>query len=239
MEQLAAEMQKAQAACAGNTQCLMALAQRMSSPEMQAQMQSAQQSLLASRCQELPDAAQRKQCLELSGAVAPDPAAGQDDEALLSAEDPEKYLYFAGYEGCPTRVKVKIDIRTEGEYADVQGMVPYTIDQTADWNGDASTRLLCLSYTNVLDTHSNTLWFDLVGVPAPRGTYVHRESRRNDRNDNSEISLPGEILTWLNDSLRVSPAAGTRSATLPINVDPSAGSKHKGEARVSATWSFR
>ncbi|MGQ0528997.1 MAG: hypothetical protein ACT4PG_04090 [Panacagrimonas sp.] len=240
LEQISAEMQKAQAACAGNQQCMMKLAVKMSSPEMQAQMQAAQAAAGAQQCKtQYSDATQQQQCLQAFGVVGVAPA-GQDDEALLNAEPEARYLQFVGDAACPQRIKVSIDDRTEGAYADVQGMVPYTIEQKANWSGDAQTQqLLCLSHSPVLDTKSNTLWFDTVGVPTPRVSYIHTERGRSERNDNSEMSLPDGVAEWINETLRNGPASGTRSAVLPLFKSTRNVGKIEGQARLTATWSFK
>lgn len=241
MEQFAADMQKAQASCAGDQQCLMKLAMKMSTPEMQAQMQAAQAQAGAQQCKaQYADAAQRQQCLQAFGVGAPEVPAGQDDEALLNAEHEARYLQFAGDAACPLRIKVSIDDRTEGAYADVQGMVPYTIEQKANWAGDAQTQqLLCLSHNPVLDTKTNTLWFDTMGVPVPRITYIHIERGRSERNDNAEISLPDGVAEWINQTLSKVPASGTRSATVPLFQSAQKLGKVEGQARLTATWSFK
>ena len=241
MEQLQAEMQKEQAACAGNQQCMMKFAMKMSSPEMQAQMQAAQAAAGTMQCKaQYPDAKQQQQCLEAIGAVAPEAPAGQDDDALLAAEPEARYLQFMGDAKCPQRIKVSIDDRTEGAYADVQGMVPYVIEQKANWSGDAqSQQMLCLSHSPVLDTKANRIWFDSVGVPTPRVSYIHTERGRTERNDNSEISLPDGVAEWINETLRQGPPSGTRSAVLPLFKSAQKLGKVEGQAKLTATWSFK
>lgn len=240
MEQLQAEMQKEQAACAGNQQCMMKFAMKMASPEMQAQMQAAQAAMGTQQCRaQYSDAKQQQQCLQAFGVVGEAPA-GQDDDALLNAEPEARYLQFIGDANCPQRIKVSIDDRTEGAYADVQGMVPYTIEQKANWSGDAQTQqLLCLSHSPVLDTKANRIWFDSVGVPTPRVSYIHTERGRTERNDNSEISLPDGVAEWINQTLRQGPVSGTRSAVLPLFKSTQKVGKLEGQARLSATWSFK
>lgn len=241
MEQIAAEMQLAQAACAGNQQCLMKLALQMSTPEMQAQMQAAQAATGEQQCKaQYANAAQRQQCLQAFGVVAPPAPAGQDDEALLNAEAEARYLQFIGDAQCPQRIKVSIDDRTEGAYTDVQGMVPYTIEQKANWAGDPQTQqLLCLSHNPVLDTKSDLIWFDTVGVPTPRITTIHTERGRSERNDNAEMSLPDGVAEWINDTLRRGPASGTRSTVLPLFQSTQTVGQVEGQARLTVTWSFK
>lgn len=241
MEQIAADMQKAQAACAGNQQCLMKLAMQMSTPDMQAQMRAAQAAAGEQQCKaQYADATQRQQCLQALGVVAPQAPAGQDDDALLAAEPEARYLQFVGDGQCPQRIKVSIDDRTEGAYADVQGMVPYTIEQKANWAGDAQTQqLLCLSHSPVLDTRANLIWFDTVGVPTPRVTYIHTERGRSERNDNAEMSLPDGVAEWIDETLRRGPPSGTRSAVLPLFRSAQKVGQVEGQAKVTATWSFK
>lgn len=241
MEQLQAQMQKEQAACGGNQQCLMKLAMKMSSPEMQAQVQAAQAAAAAQQCKaQFPDPKQQQECLLAVGGIAPQAPAGQDDEALLAAEPEARYLQFIGDPACPQRIKVSIDDRTEGAYADVQGMVPYTIEQKANWAGDAQTqKMLCLSHSPVLDTKTNRLWFDTVGVPMPRISYIHTERGRTERNDNAEISLPTGVAEWINETLRQGPPSGTRSTVLPLFQSTQKVGKVEGQAKLTATWSFK
>lgn len=211
-KQLAEQMQKGQAACKGDTNCLVQLA-----------MQYSQQSAAI-----LPP-----------GSVPPGGAVPEVDE---EAEDEARYLNYFGYEGCPTEIDIRIDQRSEGAYADVAGMIPWTTTQTGQSKGtDIDRKMQCLAATTVYDLKAKTIYTDGFGTPGVRGRYVSKDKLQGETvNADAEIIGSSEALEWVAQQLRQAPASGTKSAVLkPKNAaNLPAGAKLEGQIKVSLSWRF-
>lgn len=209
---LAEQMQKAQVACKGNQSCL-----------VQAAMQMSQQS-----------------------AAIPQPgmpiASAADDAAENESEDDARFLNYFGYEGCPTQIAIKVEQRSEGAYADVAGMIPWTTTQTADSKGTDHDRMMqCLAATTVYDFKSKTIFTDGFGTPGLRGRYHSKDKLQGETvNDNAEINGSKEALEWVSQLLRQAPASGSKSTVLkPREAGKgSDGATTDGQIKVSVTWRF-
>ncbi|TDU27987.1 hypothetical protein DFR24_2345 [Panacagrimonas perspica] len=211
-KKLAEQMQKGQAACKADTNCLMQLA-----------MQYSQQ----------------------SAAILPPgstPAGGAVPDADEEAEDEERYLNYFGYEGCPTEIDIRIDQRSEGAYADVSGMIPWTTTQTGNSKGtDIDRKMQCLAATTVYDVKAKTIYTDGFGTPAVRGRYESNDKLLGKTvNTDAEIISTSEALEWVSQQMRQGPASGSKSTVLKpknaANLPP--GAKLDGQIKVSLTWRF-
>lgn len=130
-----------------------------------------------------------------------------------------------------------IDDRISGRYADVQGMVPYTITRKADWKADATQlRIVCSAYNPVLDVKARTISTDGLLVPEVRGRFTRTDRGRT---ESAEEALPlrSEALAWASEQLRQAPASGSRKATLPIKATSSQGTV-EGRLAVEMSWRF-
>lgn len=212
---LAEQMQKAQVACKGNQSCL-----------MQAAMQMSQQSAAIPQ-PPMPG----MPAVHASGA-------GDDGEE----EEDNRFLNYFGYEGCPTQIAIKVEQRSEGAYADVAGMIPWTTTQTADTKGtDHDRRMQCLAATTVYDLKSKTIFTDGFGTPGLRGRYHSKDKLQGETvNDNAEINGSKEALEWVSQLLRQAPASGSKSTVLkPRGAGKGAdGAVTEGQIKVSVTWRF-
>lgn len=210
---MAEQMQKAQVACKGDRNCL-----------MQAAMQMSQQSAA------------------LSPPPMPGMPAAADSGGDNEEEEDNRFLNYFGYEGCPTQIAIKIDQRSEGAYADVAGMIPWTATQTADTQGTDHDRMMqCLAATTVYDLKSGTVYTDGFGTPGVRGRYYSKDKLQGETvNDNAEINGNKEALEWVAQLLRQAPASGTKSTVLkPREAGKgSDGSVTEGQIKVSVTWRF-
>lgn len=54
-----------------------------------------------------------------------------------------------------------------------------------------------------------------------------------------EANEPGGVAEWIDQTLRKAPASGSRSVVLPLFQSTQKVGKVEGQARVSATWSFK
>jgi len=218
-QKLAEDMQKGQAACAGDINCLMRLSQEY-----------AQQSAMIG----YPPPA---------GAA---PAASLDEE---EAPGEERYLDYYGYEGCPGEIHIVINNTSKGATADVAGMVPFTQADTADYRGsDLNLKMQCLASTLVYDTREKKIYTDGIGHPAPRGSYrywdrLHGETLTAD----TDVPTTAIAWEWVSQNLRVADATGRASTTLPIARENAGaapagvggeGSQVSGDIAVTMTWAF-
>lgn len=216
-QDLAAQAQKEQAACKGDTACLMQMAVRYS-----------QQSAAI-------------------GYPAGAAATGTDigaDAAEDGGDEEARYLNYFGYEGCPTEISIRIDRHSEGAYADVAGMIPWTSTQTAQSQGsEVDRKLQCLAATTVLDVRSATIYTDGFGVPAVRGRSVRKDRLHAQTvNEDAEVPASREALEWVSQQLRQAPAAGSKSTTLVPRAVMSGNAPEQarieGRITVSLSWKF-
>lgn len=100
----------------------------------------------------------------------------------------EPYLHFHGTGACQLDVAVQVDARTDGQFGDVQGIVPYTETARADEHhrGD----LLCPSIQAVLDTRNGRVWTYLMQLPQEaRGSTTREDRGRRRAQADARVSL--------------------------------------------------
>lgn len=161
----------------------------------QLQALQAQAQALVARCGQDPACLQREARTLAAGQTARGDRALQ---ARLLAQRPadasddagpaEPYLHFHGVTACQLEVGVQVDARTEGQYGDVQGQVPYTDSVRADGRhrGDAP----CPLVQAVLDTRSGRLWTYLMALPQDaHGTRTREERGRRRTQAEDRVAL--------------------------------------------------
>lgn len=179
-----------------------------------------------------------------SAAIGMPGAAPGDAQAAEGGDDDgeARFLNYAGYEGCPTQIDIRIDQRSEGAYADVSGMIPWTVVSTASSKGSETDRMIqCLHATTVYDTKARTIYTDGFATPAIRGHRVAKDRLTGESvNDNAEVIGNAQALRWVSEQLRRAPASGTRSVVLtpdPVTRAP-AGARLDGRIKVDLSWRF-
>jgi hypothetical protein len=234
-----ARVQAMQAKCGTDQQCLMNEAMKMSAQQVAGNDVALHKRLEAhgaerAQCERefAKDARKRAACLD-----AAEVRAGGTGGENYEPEAELRYLNFYGFDGCGAQVSATIDDRISGRYADVQGMVPYTITRKADWKADANqSRIVCTAYAPVLDVKGRAITTDGLVLPEVRG-----RTTRNDRGrtDSAEEALPlrGEAITWASEQLRQAPASGKRKTTLPIASTSGQGTV-EGNLVVELSWRF-
>jgi hypothetical protein len=234
-----ARVQAMQAKCGTDQQCLMNEAMKMSAQQVAGNDAALQQRLEAhgaerAKCERefAKDARKRAACLD-----AAEVRAGGTGGENYEAEPDNRYLSFYGFDNCGAHVSATIDDRISGRYADVQGMVPYTVTRKADWKADATQlRIVCSAYNPVLDVKARTIFADGLLVPEVRGRFTRSDRGRN---ESAEEALPlrSEALAWASEQLRQAPATGSRKATLPIKSNSGQGTI-EGSLLVEMNWRF-
>lgn len=200
-------VQKKQAACGANQDCLMKLA--MEAQELMTNM-------------------------DMGGATS----AG--NAGAYTGDEPPRFLNYFGYDKCGASTHVTVDRTTQGTYGDVQGSVPYTVVDTADYRGDANeTGIICNSHSLVVDTQDNTFFLDALAGLSPRGTSTKTIGGRKPEISTGEAPLHGDYQNWVREQLRHAPRAGTRTTSLKLTTGPSAAlhsGTYSGQANVTVTW---
>ncbi len=214
-KKLAEDMQQGQAACQGDMNCLMKLAQEYA---MQSSM------------------------ISYPPAEGDESMAGFDGEE--DQPEDLRYLDYGGYEGCPGEIHIRINNTSEGALADVSGMIPFTQADTADYHGtELDLMMQCLASNLVHDFKAGKIYSDGFGHPAPRGSYRHWDRLHGETlNEEAQVPTTSTAWEWVAESLRVADASGSATTTLPVpgaNEGPASdGSITSGEMTVSVKWAF-
>lgn len=157
-----------------------------------------------------------------------------------TGDEPERYLDYFGFDKCGGSGSYYVDRTTQGTYGDVQGAVPYTVVDKADYKSDAvEAGLICNSTTLVVDSQDNSFWMDSLAGIAPRGTSTKTEGKGKPEVSSGEAAMHGEYQEWVLQQLRHAPRAGTKTTSLKLVVGPSAAlssGKYSGQANVTLTW---
>lgn len=208
-------MKQKQSACKGDRNCLMQLGMEASS-----MMQNVDLS---------------------SGASAATPASSAGDEPYDPNKDPEpRYLGFFGYDNCGASTYVKVDRSSSGAYDDVQGLVPWSEKEHADYKGDPTgIRLLCNSGSPVLDIKTHEVWGLMLSGGTARGSSRRLDNGRVQGNGN-DVKY-GYGLEWVNAQLESHQPSGSRTVTQKMDT-PGGGHRNlgatTGTATITVTWKF-
>lgn len=226
-----ARAQQLLARCGNDRDCLMREASAMSAAQVaggdrnvQARLQGYGAAVAACERNAAAGAA-RDACI----ANARRQAGGTSDETDRDDTVETPYLHFRGVGACRLDVTTKIDERTEGEFPDVQGMVPFTHTRQAEQRQQGDT--FCPMVQVVLDTRNGRLWtHGPLGMPAPRGVTVRSEKGRAPRRSEGEVMLQWhEAADWLQRRLSNLNAAGEDQVRLPAG---------NGQTEVKVRWRF-
>lgn len=207
--QLEARAAAGQAACQGDINCLMKLAD-----ELQA---------------------------EAAAILAP--ADPPEDQIGAYAEDDYRFLDYAGFAECDATILVRIDRMLSGEYADVQGMVPYKLRLTANHSGNELQRqMTCLGVSLVVDVEDQVFYTDGLAMPEATGMHVRELRGRAAETSEDRITLQAEISEWVAAQLRRAPLSGLQRATLPLGQSPSGAistGDYHAQAEVELRWNLQ
>jgi hypothetical protein len=167
-------------------------------------------------------------------------ATAAGNPGAYTGDEPERYLDYFGFDKCGATGSYYVDRTTQGTYGDVQGAVPYTVVDKADYKSNpVEAALICNSTTLVVDSQDNSFWMDSLAALAPRGTSTKTEGGGKPEVSSGEAAMHGEYQEWVLRQLRHAPRAGTKTTTLKLAVGPSAAlssGKYSGQANVTLTW---
>jgi hypothetical protein len=166
-------------------------------------------------------------------------ATAAGNPGAYTGDEPPRYLDYFGFEKCGATAHYYVERTTQGTYGDVQGAVPYTVVDKADYKSNATeTELICNSTTLVVDSQDNSFFMDALAALAPRGTSTKTDGGKT-TTSTGEAAVHGEYQEWVLQQLRHAPRAGTRTAALKLAVGPSAAlssGKYSGQANVTLAW---
>lgn len=232
MAAMQARAQQMQAKCGQDRDCLMREAMAMSAVQVAGGHAGVQQRLegygaAVQACERQHAAAKaREACI----ANARRQAGGVADDSDADDEVETPYLFFRGHAGCRFDAALKIDERIDGQFDDVQGVVPFT--HTVQAEQRQRDELVCPLVQAVLDTRNGRLWTHLVGAvrEAPAVTVRAEKGRKPQRLDGNAALQWREAETWLQQRLQRLDAGGADTVRLPAGAD--------GQVELRLKWRF-
>lgn len=160
-------------------------------------------------------------------------------------DQPGRYLFFFGYDGCPNQMEAALETHVAGQIAfDRAGrnLVPFTLERRGQSSGDAADRKwLCRRYTAVVDAQEHRLYLDNVYLPSAHGVSV-RTLHGSPQQREEDLAPLGEALEWASQTLRQADESGSASGELvlraPLDGNATVGGLFSGPGRVTMKWSF-
>lgn len=156
---------------------------------------------------------------------------------------PSAISIFCADESCESRIRVGIQRELSGEFADVQGMVPYTVKRSADYEGSELEKLMsCIAHSLVYDSQDKLIYTATVVIPEAMVHTVREVRGRAIQTSEVHMNMIGEVGTWVVEQLRKAPARGQLSATLPLTQARSptmSVGDYAGQAKVELSWSLQ
>ncbi len=168
--------------------------------------------------------------------AADPPGTGGDP---LEDEEP-RYLTYFGFENCGASTHVTIDRKVSGSYDDVQGTVPYSSSEKADYHADPTQlRVICNVQNLVLDVKTHTLYTD--GLAAPTAESASQTTDRGQTTESRGSGWKDPGWDWVSEQLRQAPTSGQRGTTIDLSNGKGASriqGKTTGQAKVELSWKF-
>lgn len=232
MAAMQARAQQMQARCGQDRDCLMREAMALSAVQAAGGHAGVQQRLegygaAVQACERRHAAATaREACIATARRQAGGGDDGDDGDEVV--ETP--YLFYRGHAGCRFDAALKLDERIEGQFDDVQGVVPFT--HTVQAEQRQRDDVVCPLVQAVLDTRNGRLWTRLVGAvrEAPAVTVRSERGRKPQRSEGSAALQWREADAWLQQRLLRLDAGGADSVRLPAGAD--------GQVELRLKWRF-
>ena len=210
-QQIQEYVQKKQASCGADQNCLMKLATE--AQELMANMDTG-----------------------TGGAAGP-----SDPGPAYTGNEPPRFLSYFGYDNCGAKAHAYVDRTITGTLGDTSGAVPYTIKEAVDYdNNPTELGLICNLHQAVLDTQDGSIYTD-GAIPAHfKGTSTTTMRGKTTTSTATEFGH-GEPVTWVSEQLRHVPRTGHRTTTIRLTQNQGAAihsGKFSGEAKIDLTWKF-
>jgi hypothetical protein len=171
--------------------------------------------------------------MDVGGATA----AGNAD--AYTGDEPPRYYNYVGYDECGASAQVYVDRTTQGTLGDVNGPVPYTVVDKADYKSSpVELRMICNSHVLVVDSKDGSFSSDGAFIPQAKGTSA-RTLRGKTEQSAGEAATHGEVYTWVNEQLRHAARSGQKNTTIRLTQGRGGAihsGEYSGEARVQLSW---
>jgi hypothetical protein len=147
--------------------------------------------------------------------------------------------YAAASEGvCRPEFQARLRNNADGEFADVQGLVPFTNKTTADFKASALQSLPLCTGMLVVDARANTIFIQLQTAEV-KGRVVRVEGSHT-RFDNADagVRLNQDALEWVAKQLQGAAKSGKQRTTLKIPTNTTLGGIGEKIINVEMSWNF-
>jgi hypothetical protein len=151
-----------------------------------------------------------------------------------------RYLTYASAmeNVCKPEFRATIRNNASGEFADVQGLVPFTNKIDADFKGAGGASLTLCTAMLVVDKQANTITVHLPSVEV-KGKLVRTEGSRTATNQaDTGVSLNDDALTWVAKQLQNAPKSGKQRTTLKVPTNTTLGGVGEKTINVEMSWNF-
>lgn len=213
-KKLAEDMQKGQAACKGEMNCLMKLAQ---------------------------DYSQKSAMITAPGAAA-ESAEAVDGEEDVEDDRYMNFFGYEGCPGeIQIRINNTSEGATADVSGMVPFKQSDTADYRGT---ELNRKMQCLGSNLVYDTKARKIYTDGIGHPTPRGSYRYWDRLHGETlNKDTDITTHTIAWEWVVKNLWIAEASGSATATLPATKTPLVGatregSRVSGQIKVHLNWKF-
>jgi hypothetical protein len=139
---------------------------------------------------------------------------------------------------CKGEFTAKIQSDTEGKRGDVQGLVPFSKTERADYRATALQALALCNGMIVLDTRENHVFAYIPDVEVKGHKLWTEDARTTLETKDGEIRLNQDALVWAAKQLHNAAKSGTRKARLKIPIDTFLGGVGENILDVQISWKF-
>ena len=139
---------------------------------------------------------------------------------------------------CRPEFTARLRNNADGEFADVQGLVPFTNKTSADFKANALQSLPLCGAMLVVDKTANTIFINPPTVEVKgRSVRVEGSHTMFDYADTG-VRLSQDALEWVAKQLQGAPKSGKRRTTLKIPTSGTLGGIGEKTFNVEMSWSF-
>lgn len=157
-----------------------------------------------------------------------------------------RYLYFFGYAGCPTTLRLQYRSHVEGAQAfdkKKEKLVPFRTDRSADMPGTAEEKAtVCKRYVATIDSKTGEVFLENAYIPTAVGTTTSTLGEITSRKQDS-FPVPVQALDWTSAQLRRTKDNGSASQdfrfTRPMDGNATLLGVVDGTLKANLSWSFK
>ena len=157
-----------------------------------------------------------------------------------TSADEGRYLNYIQTEPaqCKAEFTARINDSTEGAYADVAGMRPFTTKRTADFKaGEMEKAGVCIGGVTV-DRKTGKIMAQIT-VPTVKGRYVSTDAGHvTSDSASSQMDLNADALKWAFAQINGGARSGSQRTTLKIPTPSSVTGKGEQTLNVEVRWNF-